>query len=278
MTQPEGNDQEVIVISRAELIYLMDRLDAQRMVGLDVLAKDPSAFYGGNRESVIQDGRSSLIQRGLVLPSKDGGNDQAEGMLLKCAITSFFPDSALLVVRNIPQLGEQVLVFFRREDYLLLHSFPEEHTHRMEPLDDSDQVLEILLDWFPLHQYLKGKTQLHMSPGELEAFQGLAESQQENAAVELLQNQPLSNDEKLTLVQAVEDRAISGSFAVLYLEGEVVHDAFSLAVFADGKTAWVLEQPEDDIEGQQLSVSRIGPDFKGVMGRLIERWLEEPPG
>jgi hypothetical protein len=55
MTQPEENDQEAIVVSRAELIYLMERLDAQRMVGLDMLGDDPSAFYEENRESVIQE-------------------------------------------------------------------------------------------------------------------------------------------------------------------------------------------------------------------------------
>jgi hypothetical protein len=278
MTQPEENDQEAIVVSRAELIYLMERLDAQRMVGLDMLGDDPSAFYEENRESVIQEGRSSLIQRGFVLPGEGIAGDKAEGMLLKCAIASFFPDSTLMVVRDIPQLGEQVLIFFRREDYILLHTFPEEHTHRMEPLDHPDRVLEILLEWFPLHQYPMGESQLQMSPDRFEDFQSLAESRQENAAVELLQNQVLGDDEKLALVQAVENRAISGSFAVLYLEGEVIHDAFSLAVFADGKTAWVLEQPEDDMGDQHISVSRIGPDFVGLMSRLIERWLEEALG
>ncbi|KPK88321.1 MAG: hypothetical protein AMJ88_19220, partial [Anaerolineae bacterium SM23_ 63] len=277
MVHPEENDQEVIVISRAELIYLMERLDAQRMVGLDMLGDDPSAFYEENRESVIQEGRSSLIQRGFVLPGEGGASDKAEGMLLKCAIASFFPDSTLMVVRNIPQLGEQVLIFFRREDYILLHTFPEEHTHRMEPLDHPDRVLEILLEWFPLYQYPMGESQLQMSLDRFEDFRGLAESRQEDAAVELLQNQALGDDEKLALVQAVENRAISGSFVVLYLEGEVIHDAFSLAVFADGKTAWTLEQPEDDVEDQQISVRRIGPDFVDVMGRLIERWLEETP-
>jgi hypothetical protein len=278
MTQLKENDQEAIVISRAELLYLMDRLDAQRMVGIDMLGDDPSAFYGEKRESVIQEGRSSLIERGFVLPGENGASDKAEGMLLKCAIASFFPDSTLMVVRNIPQLGEQVLIFFRREDYILLHTFPEEHTHRMEPLDHPDRMLEILLEWFPLHQYPKGESQLFISPDRFEAFQGLAESRQEGAAVELLQNQPMSDDEKLALVQAVENRAISGSFAVLYLEGEVIHDAFSLAVFADGKTAWALEQPEGSLNDQQISIRRVGPDFVGVMSRLIERWLEETPG
>jgi hypothetical protein len=278
MTKPEENDQEVIIISRAELIYLMERLDAQRMVGLDMLGDDPSAFYDGNRKSVIQEGRSSLIRRGFVLPGEGGASDKAEGVLLKCAIASFFPDSTLMVVRNMPQLGEQVLIFFRREDYILLHTFPEEHTHRMEPLDHPDRVLDMILEWFPLNRYPKSESHLRIAQSRFEDIQSFAEQGEEDAAIGVLQNQPLSDGEKKSLVHAIENRAISGAFAILYLEGEVIRDAFSLAVFADGKTAWVLEQPGDDMEDQRVTVRRIGPDFVGVMSRLIERWLKEIPG
>ncbi|NIM94883.1 MAG: hypothetical protein GTO18_14375 [Anaerolineales bacterium] len=278
MTHSEEKPQEAVILSRAELSYLMDMLDAHYMVGLDGLGDDPPYFYAGNRESIIQEGRTSLIQRGLVLPGENGSSDRAEGLLMKCVITSFFPDSTLLVVRNIPQLGEQVLIFFRRENYILLHTFPEEFTHRMEPFDHPNQVLDILLDWFPLHQYPKGETHLRMPVGRFEVMQGLAERGEEDAAVGALRDQPLSDDEKLALVRAIENRAISGSFAVLYIRGEEINDAFSMAVLADSRTAWVLGQPDDDPEGLWISVIRVGSDFAMVMRGLIRKWLEEAPG
>jgi hypothetical protein len=277
MTPSEEINHEAIILSRAELIYLMDMLDAQHMIGLDMIGEESPRSNNGDHEGVVQKGRSSLMQRGLVRPGKNGGSDRAEGKLLKCAITSFFPQSSLVVVRNIPELGDQVLIFFRRDDYLLLHTFPEESTHRMESFDHPNQVLEMLLEWFPLRRYPEGESCLRLSLDRFEYLQGLAERGEEDAVVGLLQDQPLGDDEKLDLVRAIENRIISGSFAVLYIKGAEIRDAYSTAVLADANTAWLLEQPRDDQEGQRISLKRVGPDFVNVISDLIEKWLKSAP-
>jgi hypothetical protein len=256
----------------------MQMLDAPPLVGLPESGYEPASHKDGGHKTLLQEGRMSLIDRGLVLPSENGVGDKAEGLLLKCAVTSFFPDSVLVVVRSLPQRGDQVLLFFRRAEYLLLHTFPEEGLHRMQPIEDPHWVEEMLLDWFPLHTYVRRESSLRLSKEGAEELRALAERGEEDAALDILADQPMASEDKLALIHAMENRVISGSFAVLYPEGREIEDAFSLAAIADDESAWLLGVPLDEEGGDQLYIVRVGYDFEITLHGLVGKWLQDSPG
>lgn len=254
---------KVFVLSREELYYLMKLLGANVMIGLGA-AESSSA--------VLDRGRVSLAQRGLVTTDPTGSKDKVDDRLLPLAMASFFPDGALIVVRNLPEVGEQVLLFFRRETSMVLHSFPEQLSHRLAPLDNQ-QAVDLIQRWFPLTAYPWSESSLLLPVERFEKVRDKAEAGQKDTALQLLVDSApaLADEEKINLIKAIEQRTISGSFAVVQCTGDTITRAYSVAVVAGPSTAWLISQPEDDSQGDYFSIRRVGADFGDVVTGLIRR-------
>lgn len=252
---------KVFVLSRAEIYYLMQLLGAKAMIGLGTAESAPD---------VLNDGRDSLIQRGLVTTAPAGAQDKVNDALLSMTMTSFFPDGALVVVRNLPEIGEQVLLFFRRETSMVLHTFPEQLSHRMAPLD-RPQAIDLIQRWFPLTAYPISASSLLLTAERFEGLRYKSETHQRGSALQLLVDSSLVDEEKVNLVEAIEQRTISGSFATMQCTGDTITTAYSVAVVAGPATAWLISQPEDNSQGNQLLIRRIGTDFGDVVTDMVQR-------
>lgn len=253
---------KVFVLSRAEIYYLMQLLGAKAMIGLGTAESAPD---------VLNDGRDSLMQRGLVATAPAGAqDDKVNDALLSLAMTSFFPDGALIIVRNLPEIGDQILLIFHRGSSMVLHTFPEQFSHRLAPLD-SPQAIDLIQRWFPLTAYPVSDGNLLLTTERFEELGDKAEAHQKEAALQLLADSPLADEEKVNLVEAIEQRTISGSFAAVQRSGDTITTAYSVAVIAGPATAWLISQPEDDTQGSHLLIRRIGADFESVIIDLVQR-------
>jgi len=253
---------QVFTLSRAEIYYLMQLLGAKTMIGLGV-AESVS--------DVLNIGRDSLVQRGFVTTTSAGAQDKVNDTLLSLVMTSFFPDGALIVARDLPEIGEQVLLFFRRESSMVLHTFPEQFSHRLAPLDGL-QAIDLIQHWFPLVAYPSSDGRLLLTIERFEQVRDRAESHQKDAALQLLTDSPLADEEKVNLVEAIEQRTISGSFATMQCAGDTITTAYSLAVIAGPSTAWLISQPENDSQGNHLLIRRVGENFGDLVTGLVQRF------
>lgn len=267
----DAGDQRAIMLSREELRYLMALMGAEAMIGLEAAEDDPAVSRAGGEQSAINRGRTSLIDRGLVIPGCAGREDEVDDRLRRLAVTSLFPDGAALIVRDLPEIGKQVLVLFRRGASAVLHTFPEPFSHRLAPLDDPRQAVDLILRWFPLQVYPGDDCRVLLEVERFEELRGKAEAGQEEAALQVLAGCPLADGDSLSLIRAIENRVISGSLAALQCTEDEITAAYSVAVVADRSTAWLLSQPEDDRQASHLLVRRIGPDFPLTVIDLIQR-------
>jgi hypothetical protein len=164
----------------------------------------------------------------------------------------------LLMVRDLPKVGQQVLIVFRRGESAIMHSFPEPGSHRLEALEGAADVAALAVSFFPLQLQEVREVGISMPLKAFDTLRMRAEKGNEAGAVEVLDGAPLNKEEKLALVRAIEHRAISGSFATLSCQGDKIVDAESLALVADPLSGWLISQPRDDPKGTTVGVSRIG--------------------
>ncbi len=251
-------NQDAYILSRAEIHYLMKAMGADAMIGLGAVKRVA--------KKTLERGHASLVQRGLITAS-----DKIDPALESLVRASFFPDGALIVVRDIPQIGRQLLLFFRRGSTLLLHTFPKRYFHRLAPLDGPAQALDLILRWFPLTAYSQPESSLLMTAEQFEKLREKAESRQRNAAFRMLASAPIAEEEKRNLIEAIEQRTLSGSFAALRCAQGVITQAHSAAVVAGPTTAWLIVQPEGAAQDDQLLIRRIGPGFESVVSGLLQR-------
>jgi len=254
--------QEVFTLSREEIYYLMGLLGADSMIGLGAAESEPA---------ILDHGRASLLQRGLMTTGATRSTDEVDARLLPLTMTSFFPDAALFIVRDVPEIGKQILLIFRRGSLTVLHTFPEQFSHRLAPLASPAQAVDLIQRWFPLTAYPDSEGSLTMTVQSFGEFRDKAEAYHERAALQAIADCPLVDAEKVNLAQAIAHCTISGSFAVMHCDQNVITAAHSLAVFAGPSTAWLISYTDDDTQGHQLLIRRIGADFENVVTGMVQR-------
>lgn len=252
----------ILILSRAEIYYLMKLLRANAMIGLGAAESAPA---------VLDRGRVSLVQRGLVTTGLTEAENKIDDKLLPLVMASFFPDGAMTIIRDLPAVGEQVLLFFRRASLIVLHTFPDQFSHRLALLDNPAQVTDMVQRWFPLAGYPESRSNVQLAVERFKELRDEAEAHRTDAALQVLAGCPFADDEKMNLIEAIEHRTISGSFAVMQCVQDTITTAHSVAVVAGPSTAWLISQPEDDPQGSQLLIRRIGADLVDVVAGLMER-------
>lgn len=272
--QDDAKNGRSIQLSRKEFRFLMDLLQVSTMIGLEAPADDPTVANPQARARTIREGRESLVARGMIRPGGSGEKDKVQGKLLRHALPCFFPEKALLMIRDLPQVGRQILILFRRGASTVVHTFPDPASHRLEEMEGAEDVAALILSVFPLQPQEVRQGGISMPIQAFEALRQAAEAGDERQALKVLAGAPLTEEEKLALVRAIEHRVISGSFAMLTCQGETITDAQSLALVADTMSGWMISQPKDDPAGKTAGVERIGK-FDGLAG-MMAAWLTGP--
>src|SRR3972149_9318265 len=148
--QDDAKNGRSIQLSRQEFRFFMALRQVSRMIGLEAPADDPTVANPQARARTIREGRESLVARGMIRPGGSGEKDKVQGKLLRHALPCFFPEKALLMIRDLPQVGRQILILFRRGASTVVPPVPDPASHRLEEMEGAEDVAALVLSVFPL--------------------------------------------------------------------------------------------------------------------------------
>lgn len=250
----------VLLVNQAELLYLAQMLGARHLVGLEMAVGPVAPAVEQSQGEIL----AALKQRGWL---DDGG--ALDALLMPVFQAVCLPERALVVVRDIPQIGKQVLIFLQRKGQIVLHTFPQAGQHRLAALSELDQVQQMLSEWFPLHRYSNSDAEFLMASKLFDDFRRLAEKQQVQDAVNMLDAVDGDEKAKSDLASAIMNRTMSGSLAAFRVRGEHMVDAQTFAILTGPETAWMITQPAHD--SSILHVCRVGQDFVAILQQFVQR-------
>ncbi len=258
------DDSRATLLNRDEIRYLMDLFKVQSLIGID--AQQMSGAF-------LQAGRQSLIMRGMVQEPEQGQtNDRVRGDLLRQALAALLPQRVLVVVREAPSTGAQLLVFLRREETTVLHTLPRQGIHRWLELESAEDGIQLLNQWFPLENLPVPESNVIVPVETFEKFRAAAAQGTGETALQVLFYLPIPQEEKTHLLQAMQQPAVSGSFALLTCAGETIITAESLAILAGSQAVWAITRPAEDSEGNTYRIRGTGPDLPIIFTRMFA-WL-----
>jgi hypothetical protein len=261
-------------IAREEILYLMHISKVRGLVGFnrESLSNELEAFLRkGNQEEIAE----ALIAKKILLGnsrSKSEVNPDMQNVL----DTLFFPDRALIIMRNIANYGNQVFYVMKKGKSLVLHSFPKEREHFVQPIPQPNNLFLFLLNWFPISRLPISATKFEIPREAIWQVQSLAQSGKPEEALALLQSKTFESDEIKSFFRSVSEPKIGGSISWVSLsDGKaVLEDTISVA--SDGRTGWLISGMKPSTpEAKPLCVRRTGPDFQAVLGDFVERFTGE---
>lgn len=253
-----------LVLSRAEMLVLLDAVRAQTILGLDVplIPASPAAH-----RALVEQGHATLQARGLIQVNPNGGL-ALDAVLVTVASIITNPEIAIIVVRHDPERGDQGFWFYAAGGLIVEHTLPDAQTHRIATIPDQAHLLARINQILPL---------VNMRPPAVatldEALFGqakvFAENSQTQPAIAALA--PAFGAEAATaLVQAIQHPVFSGSLAVLRTRDQQVVEARSLAVLQNAITAWLITQATPGETPLRIAIA----DQK-TLHQQVERWLAQ---
>lgn len=256
-----------LILSRAELIYLMELLGSTRIIGLESNLLEGLA--ANEKQEILVQGEAILRQRGLIGPNLSANDSLAED-LSKMLTAVLFPRSVIVIVRELVDIGRQVLIFSRHDTLLVLHTFPEEMTHRFSVFPITEQACELVLNWFPIHKFPPSPNEppLSIEQEKFDVIRRDIESGNTERAIQALDEYlPQATQRQQALVNAIAKRTISGAFALLEcdFEKQEITNAHTYGLFAGENIAWLISSTQ----GGKLLIGRIESEFKDFVYKLF---------
>jgi len=224
-----------LVISRSELIYVLNALQAKHVVGVDIKEFEltPSGL-----ESLLQKAEKNLIASNLVTIDPSTQTRQINPILIGMIGALAFRSAAFVLVRGVRDKGQQLFIFNVYQDIIVEHTQPQQSLHRLAVLEDLDAFFSRIDQLVPLHSVItKDRPQFVMSQT---AFQDIQQNKglQDYEIAQTLVKAGLSKDLTLPFIQAFQNPIITFSLAILSCEQDTAVDASSATIFADENSAW----------------------------------------
>jgi hypothetical protein len=260
-----------LTLSRAELIYLMELSGTTRIIGVE---SDPiEGLVANEKQKITAQGEALLRQRGLIGPSLPANDSLAEDFsrLLTAAL---FPRSVIVIVRELIDIGRQILIFAKHDTLWVLHTFPEENTHRFSAFPIKEQACDLVLDWFPIHKFPpppNNELPFSIEQEKFDVIRRDLESGNIESATKALGEYLPQETQKQALVSAVAKRTLNGAFALLEcdFEKQEIINAHTYGLFAGDNIAWLVSSTTDVDQGSGLLIGRIENEFKDFVYKLF---------
>ena len=258
-------------ITRAEMLYLMRTLEASNLIVVDpqILEKEMrSSLSKADREKI----EKSLAAKNIL--KHDGRQGYTVPMDIRPMLEALlFPEQAIFVVRDQKIKGRQVFCVLKKNNLLLLHSFPEEKKHALHAFSGPDELFQYLVYLFPFFQIPISRAKSEIPLIIYEQIRPLAESGEIEKALHLLEKTPLDPDDKKKLIQAFSDKLLGGTVSLMQVTEGKAEQVDAIDVVSDGRTGWLIFQEKPSTpEGVVLSVRRTGADLTMVIRRFVEHF------
>lgn len=212
-----------LILKRDELLGLAALAEAQTVIGMEI---QPDEITRVRKQKKEVNGR--LSELGLVTRNAIRTDKRA------VVQTLFHPESALVVMRDRPDVGKQFLIFLSRQKQFLLHSFPKEDQHRIAEINP-EEIESLLADWFPV-QAGQINNAVILDEGQLRQ---LIAKDHEDESPNLLEGVDPAIEQKLS--ESLRNRKWSASFLLLELENDRALNTDSFTAWNGDGMTWVVE-------------------------------------
>ena len=251
-----------INFSRAEFFMLAALMRADGIIGLDPSRLLPET--AAERQALYAAGEASLSARKLLRLS--GGEAQLEDSVLRMMTTVTRPQTALITVKTLPNVGQQLFAHYGLAGVYVEQTLPNEQTHRLADVGDNTQMRERLQEIFPLSGISANGAGFELDTAAMLAAYNFVRDGDDTQGLEALaQNGPV-DAAKRAFFESIKAMQYSGTIAMMQIVPDQESEAREFGLVAGAGRAWLMIGAE---EGK----SQIGAIDAGSFGRVMDSLL-----
>jgi hypothetical protein len=260
--------EEIFRLSLPEMNWVMDRLGSPSLVGIkseDLIKQLPS---GTDERQLIE----SLRQKGILLrKGKQNFSWDNQARIFLDAL--LFPEKALIVFRDRRGEGRRFFRVLRKGETIVLHSFPNDQENIIGLFRKPEEILQLLVSWFPFHQLPYSAMRFQMEKELFENFKSLIVKQKRDEALKAFDPAGIDTTQKRIFLRCLWNATLSGSIARISIQNGLIREGDSISFLTDGHTGWLITQASPPNSKQiRVIFRRTGLDFAASIRDQIEEF------
>jgi len=256
-----------IILERAELLMLLDAVQADGVIGLDTNTLRPASQ--AEHVALIRQGLESLSRRGAVEVVGEVVTINVD--LLSMAMLMAHPEAAIVTSRDNPGLGQQLFLHYLAGEVVLEQTLPSEQQHRLALVPGPQGLVERLLGILPVQETpTAAQFRIEISPDDFFDVKQQVESNQfetARARLQQLQWHQVAIDHFLATFAKPD---FGGAIALMRCQRDEVVDGRNVAVVQRGEAALWVKQV---VPGEPLL--EVATIHAAHMRELLAAWLAE---
>lgn len=257
-----------LILSRADLVYVLNALQATRIVGVEL---QEFTWPQQRFDALLKEAEQSLIERSLLTL-----DDQTQTRLLAPELVGMVGALALrshafVLVRGVRGKGQQLFIFNLHQDIMVEHTQLQEGSHRLALVGTLEDLFARIEDLVPLQPVIReGRPEVTIAQTEFERLRQQVQAGDTGEARSILVAAGSAGDLVPLLLQALQNPLFTLSLACLECERDKVIDASSVAIFADEQSSWGIWPSTADTDAPSLLIFPTG--INDVRSAFID-WL-----
>jgi len=257
-----------LILSRAELVYVLNALQASRIVGVELREFTwPQQQF----DALLQEAEQSLISRSLLTVDAQTQRRLLAPELVEMVSVLAFRSLAFALVRGVRDKGQQLFVFSLYQDTIVEHTQPQEGMHRLAVIGTPEDLFARVESLVPLQPVLRGgRPQFTMVQKQFERMRQSVQTNNTSEAMSILVAAGLAEGLVPSFIRALQKPLFTLSLACLECEGDTVVVASSVAAFADEQSSWGIWSGAADVDAFQLLIFPTG--INDIQSAFID-WL-----
>jgi hypothetical protein len=236
-------NQDGIVLTRAELLTLLDAVNADDLVGVDADALLPSDPQ--EHKALVDEGIDLLKKRGLLEVDNDVNVINPE--LFAIAQVFARPELAVLIHKEIPDLGLQRIMYYQRDLLIVEHTMPANGEFRFAIPPNTLAMFNRIELFVPVQERAPGTAyQEVLEPKAYIGVRWLVEQGRPDDAETLLNEQGWSEGASHLFAQALAAHTYAAAVAFVRVEGDQLVQAREIEVVRTDELTWLALTAAND--------------------------------
>lgn len=225
-----------LILKRAEMAIMLDSLGLSALIGMPT---DAFQMSEQKKRAVSMSGASGLIEKNLAERGDDGtlAIDADLRAIVKVAADA---ELAVVIVKDIPGLGKQVIVHAAMNNAVVEHTRPTEDSHRLAVLEAQTALPERWAEILPLDdEPMNGRM-----TSNLEVLPKIVSLANAGSFAEAVRLFPSGTPRALAdqLVKDMHSPKYSANIAFLWREQGIITDGRNLMLLVGEKASWLIAQ------------------------------------
>ncbi len=224
-----------IILDRSEFLALAALAQAQDIIGLDAAAMLPKT--GEARQDFYNQGEAMLRERELLQVTPDGVAVLEEN-LLRLVDCIAHPDDALIAIKTVPGTGQQLFLYYGKEQIFVEQTLPSERQHRLADVGDIGALAARLSEVFPIASVDPGNTAMVELPQQtmIDVFQLAIQGRITEARQQVSPTTPAVEKLLTDFAQA----QFSGTLSIYRGDEDGEAQSSEIALVQGPQTAWAI--------------------------------------